>query len=70
MREAGRKTGRRRTCVGGLAMENRSLLLKISINFSAHMDKDRKKNRNRSNLTTAAIQYPDEFWFEACGGGH
>lgn len=34
------------------------------------MDKDRKKNRNRSNLTTAAIQYPDEFWFEACGGGH
>lgn len=56
--------------MGGLAMENRSLLLKISINFSAHMDKDRKKNRNRSNLTTAAIQYPDEFWFEACGGGH
>lgn len=50
-------------------MENRPLLLKISINFSAHMDKDRKKNRNRSNLTTAAIQYPDEFWLRHVEGG-
>lgn len=44
--------------MGGLAMENRSLLLKIikvRINLSAHMGKERKKNRNRSNLTTAAM---------------
>lgn len=55
MREAGSKIGRRHTCVGGLAVDNRSLLLKIRINLSAHMDRDRKKNRNRSNLTIAAI---------------
>lgn len=55
MQEAGRKTGRRCTRAGGLVLKSGSHVLKIRTNLSGHMYKDRKKNRNRSNIVTATV---------------